>query len=585
MPIAMPSNRKKPGASSAADRIELLYRIGRLIDPSKDSKAVLGAILREVVRALRATSGSVSLIDHERGALAIEVGVRLGREARKSVVLAIGEGVTGQVAKTGQALRVNDVRRFAHYVPVRQDVLSEMAAPLLVDGEPIGVLNVDADRLDAFDQEAMDLLLAASEEAARVIQISRLHERISEQNRKLETLYRVGQTIATVPTLNDVLNRVVAEVRTLMDAKVSSILLLDDAREHLSIQATSGAAAEYANRPAMKIRETLVGETALSGRTLEIRDVRKEKRFYAHDMARREGLCSLLSVPIHHLDRPIGVLNIYTGSPKEFDESERGLLAALAGQAAVAIVNARRLERLQQAEEQVRQSEKLTLLGSLAAEIAHEIRNPLTIIQMLVESIGEEFHARDPRAKDIEVIKSNLGQINRIVEQTLNVSRVRDPKIEPFDIHDAIEDALFLTDRRRGSLAIDLRRRFAPALPPVLGDRNEIEQALLNLVLNACQAMPEGGRLTVSTQLKKIRRAPRVAVRIADTGRGIAPEHRERIFSPFFTTRGDGVGMGLFVARKVLLAHRGELTVRSQLGKGATFEAMLPVAVGARSDA
>ncbi|MCX7014342.1 MAG: GAF domain-containing protein [Candidatus Sumerlaeota bacterium] len=562
------------------ERVRLLYRIGRLIDPASDSRKILHAILREAVRAMRATSGSLVLIDQARGLLNIEVAVGIDPEAWRALVLRVGEGVTGHVAKTGKPLRVNDVNRSRHYVRLREGVASEMAVPLIVDGRAIGVLNVDADRPNAFSADDESLLAAAAEEAARVIQISRLHEQIRHQAAKLETLYRVGQTITTAPRLEEVLNRIAAEVRSAMNAKVCSILLLDETGEELSIQATAGASQEYTKRSALRVRDTLVGQVALTGKPLAVRDVRRAPGFRQAALARREGLCSLLCVPIHFLDRPIGVLNIYTGEPTDFGDAETHLLTALAGQSAVAIENARRMARIAETEEQLRQAEKLSALGALAAEIAHEIRNPITIIQMLMESLAADVAEGDPRRKDVAVINAKLSQINRIVEQVLDVARAREERFAPFDVHDAIEDALFLTQRRLAASGVELRRRYTRDLPRVHGDRIEIEQVLLNLILNACQAMPDGGRLTISTRLKERDNEPRVAIRVADTGPGIPRSRLDRIFAPFYTTRPDGVGMGLFVARKVMAAHRGELTVEGRPGEGAVFEAALPVAGG-----
>ena len=573
-----PAKQDAKTLTEELERVRLLYRIGRLIDTTRDSRTILQAILREAARAMRASSGSVALIDRARGVLVIEAAVHIDPKARRSLLLRVGQGVTGWVAKTGKALRVNDVRRSRHYVPIRQGVASEMAVPLIVEGRVIGVLNVDADRRNAFSAADEKLLTAAAEEAARVIQISRLHEQIRLQAAKLETLYRVGQTIATVPTLDEVLDRIVAEVRSVMNAKVCSILLLDETGERLAIQATAGAAREYSKRPALRVDDSLVGQVARSGKPLAARDVRKAAGFRQHALARREGLCSLLCVPIHYRDRTIGVLNIYTGEPTDFGEAETRLLSALAGQSAVAIENARRTERIAETEERLRHAEKLSVLGALAAEIAHEIRNPVTIIQMLAESLEAEVAPDDPRRRDVQIILAKLSQIDRIVEQVLDVARARRERFEPFEAHSVIEDALFLTERRRSASGIELRRRFARGLPKVLGDRIEIEQVLLNLLLNACQAMPQGGRLTVSTRLETGREEPRVAIRVADTGPGIPPERIERIFAPFYTTRREGVGMGLFVARKTMAAHHGELTVRSRPGRGAVFQATLPVA-------
>lgn len=571
-------SQAKKSLSAELERVNLLYRISRQFNSTKDSKSILRAILREAVKAMRASSGSVALIDRAKDVLVIEVAVNINPDARRTTRLKIGEGVTGQVAKTGKSLRVDDVTRSKRYVPIRDGVLSEMAVPLIVEGNVIGILNVDADRKNAFNKSDEELLVAAAEEAARVIHFAQLHEQVRDQSAKLESLYRVGQTLTTVPTIDEALNRIAEEVRLVMSARVCSIQLLDESGDRLAVQAVVGATQEYSRRPAQKVSDVLIGKVVTLRSPLAVQDVRKTPGFRELALAKREGLCSLLSVPIAYLDKIIGVLNIYTSEPKIFSDSETRLLQALAGQAAVAIENARRTERIAQAEEQLRQAEKLSVLGALAAEIAHEIRNPITIIQLLMDSLASDAPEGDPRRRDVEVIKAKLVQMDQIIERVLDVARARDQQFAPVNVHEVIEDTLFLAQRRIAASSIELQRRLAAGSPQVMGDRIEIEQALLNLVLNACQAMPNGGKLTVATKMGISGVDPMMAIRIGDTGPGIEPEKVEQIFQPFFTTRREGTGMGLFVARRIITEHRGQLLVHSRAGHGAMFEATLPLA-------
>lgn len=572
-----PPNKREQALLDELERVRLLYRISRQSHSQKDSRSVLRGILREAVRAMRATSGSVALLDEANEVLVIEVAVNIDPDVQRTTRLKIGEGVTGQVAKTGRPLRVSDVSRNRRYVPIREGVMSEMAVPLIVEGKTIGILNVDADRKEAFTQADEDLLLAAAEEAANVIHFARLHEQVHDQSAKLESLYRVGQTLTSVPTLHEALSRIAEEVRAVMNARVCSIQLLDAARERLAVQAVAGATHEYSDRPAQRVSDVLIGRVVTQRKPLAVRDVRKAEGFRELALAEREGLCSLLSVPIIYLEHVIGVLNIYTSSPKEFNASETRLLQALAGQSAVAIENARRTERIAQAEEQLRQAEKLSVLGALAAEISHEIRNPITIIQLLMESLAADAPEGDPRRRDVEIIKAKLKQMDQIIERVLDVARARDQEFAVTNVHDIIEDTLFLTQRRIAASQIELQKKLTAGTANVMGDRIEIEQALLNLILNACQAMPNGGRLTVATKLKPDASGMMLAIRISDTGPGIESEKVDQIFQPFFTTKREGVGMGLFVARRIITAHRGRLSVQSSPGHGSIFEATLPV--------
>ena len=290
----------------------------------------------------------------------------------------------------------------------------------------------------------------------------------------------------------------------------------------------------------------------------------------------------MLSVPLLYGGRAIGTLNLYTGEPHTFSDEEVRVLTTYAELSALALEKARLYERIVSVEEELRQSERLSALGLLAAEIAHEIRNPLTVMKMLHHSLALDFPADDPRRTDVRIMGEKMDHLNRIVDQVLDFARSSDPQRIPVDVNQLLDDLGLLTRHKLRSQDVQLVRKLAPDLPSIVGDPTQIEQAFLNLTLNAVEAMPDGGRLTIrSRALRQDRRSARmthVLVRFRDTGVGMTDEQRRRAFTSLLaTTKAKGTGLGLAIVARVVEQHQGKVRVWSSLGKGTTISIVLPV--------
>jgi len=300
------------------------------------------------------------------------------------------------------------------------------------------------------------------------------------------------------------------------------------------------------------------------------------------EIARREGLVSLLSVPLLFNQQAIGVLSVYTGQPHSFSNEEIRILSALADLSAITIEKARLYERIVDMEEQLRQSEKLSAIGLLAAEVAHEIRNPLTVMKMLFHSLDLRFPERDARAKDVEIMVEKMDHLNKIVDQILDYARTNEPQIVSVSINHLIDDLSLLMRHKLINQRVQLVRKLDPLLPVVMADALQLEQTFLNLTLNAVEAMPDGGKLTISTgTVQRQRRSgetTQVFIRFKDTGHGMTEEQRRRAFSSLLSTsKARGTGLGLAIVRKVVEAHRGEIKVQSHSGEGTAITILLPL--------
>jgi signal transduction histidine kinase len=455
-----------------------------------------------------------------------------------------------------------------------------LAVPLLVEDVLIGVLNVDSTRHASFSAEDEELLVAIADQSAQVIQHSWLYQAVAHNARQLESLYSVAHSIISSLNLQEILQRVTREACRLMDTKVCSLMLLNGTRDHLELRACHGASADYLRKPPLPVADSLVGSVVGRRKALRVYNVQEHDAYRHTELARREGLVSLLSVPMAVGDAVIGVLNVYTAEPYRYSNQDVKILSALANLAAVAIENARLHEKIVDVEEHLRRNERLSTLGLLAAEVAHEIRNPLTVMKMLFHSLDLQFPPDDPRGRDAEVMAEKMNHLNRIVDQLLGYARSTEPTFELVDVNELLDDVLLLARQRLHQQNIQLTRKFGEEIPKVRADRGQIEQACLNLVLNAADAMPHGGTLTVASAIPPVsshRPGGQVLLTFSDTGTGMATEKQKQIFEPFLTMKAHGTGLGLAIVKKIVEAHHGKIEVESAPKKGTTFRVLLPV--------
>ena len=230
--------------------------------------------------------------------------------------------------------------------------------------------------------------------------------------------------------------------------------------------------------------------------------------------------------------------------------------------------------------QQLWQSARLAGVGELAASIAHELNNPLGTVSLRVEGVLAKTPHDDPRRKSLEIIDQEVARMARLVGNLLQFSRAGRDQVSTVNVREEIEKTIELTDhhlRRRG---VRVDPDFAPAVPDIYADRQQLRQVFLNLFTNAADAMPRGGRLVPRVRPGELPGpTPAVVVEVADTGVGIAPEHLPRVFDPFFTTKdeGQGTGLGLAICRRIVGQHQGTLELESRVGEGTTVRVTLPV--------
>lgn len=229
------------------------------------------------------------------------------------------------------------------------------------------------------------------------------------------------------------------------------------------------------------------------------------------------------------------------------------------------------IERLHRT--QMSRAEHFATLGELATGLAHEIRNPLAGIAGVIEIIGRDLPSTSPARSVVKDVRQEIARINHIVTDLLQTARPHPPTVRKSDLNTTVEHAVMLGRQQALSKSADITLRKDPSLPPVEHDSDQIHQVLLNLLLNALQAIGPEGKVGVSLQ----QQGSNAIVEVTDNGRGIRPEELPNIFRPFYTTKGDGTGLGLSLARRIVEDHQGRIDVTSKLGSGSTFTVILPL--------
>jgi signal transduction histidine kinase len=229
------------------------------------------------------------------------------------------------------------------------------------------------------------------------------------------------------------------------------------------------------------------------------------------------------------------------------------------------------IERLHRT--QMSRAEHLATLGEMATGLAHEIRNPLAGIAGVIEIIGRDLPSTSPARAVVKDVRQEIARINHIVTDLLQTARPHPPKVRKSDLNTTVEHAVMLGRQQAIAKSIEIALHKDPSLPEVEHDSDQIHQVLLNLLLNSLQAIDVNGKIVVTVRSQ----GNQAVVEVADNGRGISPEHLPNIFRPFYTTKGDGTGLGLSLARRIVEDHHGRIEVTSAIGEGTTFAVLLPL--------
>ena len=575
-----------PARMSRLSRLQALHRISIAMTSTMQPAELIKQVVGEVVHLTDADRTVLYMVDHQTQRLSPRFTFGSPVEER-SLDLMDSDDLAVEVCHTGiarQALATSSADGV-----ISRDFECRLAVPLMADDEVMAVLDMQARRCSPFDTETEELLTTLAAQAALVIRNALNHEELAQHYRELSLLYEIQQEITSAFDYHDVLTLLVARAKKLFQARECSIRLVmeQDGRRFVRMAATTG---KHFIGPEMALQEeSYVENFVMGGDMLYMEDVRTDERFANQARATEVGIVSLLAAPLVTKGKAIGAIRLYTGERREFSVADRKMLLALAGQAAVAIENTRLYKQielknrelsnsydtLRRTQHELVKNERLAALGEMAATVAHEIRNPLTSIRGFAQRI-----ARRPDAQADErmvhytgIIIEEVDRLNEFIKDVLDFARHVKPAFEKVNLNKILGDIVDLIGEDLQGSEIMLVPALDMELRETVVDSSLIKQMLLNVVQNARQALGNKGVITLRTQ----NAGAYVRIRVADNGAGIPREELKKIWSPFYTTKTQGTGLGLALVQRIVDDHRGRITIRSRVGMGTIVDIFIPI--------
>lgn len=517
-------------------------------------------------------------------------------------ILYVGPGsLNGRVTQQRCAVVVPDVLEepgWQGQVPCSTAIRSWIGVPLLVNDQRIGMLTIDKMVPNAFTADDALIAQTFADHVAVAIRDAQLYQQTQVRANQLQVLHQLSIQLGAMHEVDPLLNTLATLLHKSFGYYQVIVALLEG--DLLVLKAAQGQVRQIEHLSTMRqipLYVGLPGWAARHGETVLVNNVITDPRYVLHPelLATRAEL----AVPIKGTGRILGVIDVQSDRMGVFEQNDVYLIEALAGQTAVAIENIARYDELRRTQEQLFRSERLRALGELASGIAHDFNNLLASIlghtQLLL--LNESDPSLIEELQIIERAAMDGAAAVRRMQDFAQMHRVASDEL--VDMNQVVEESLAITRPRWRDTAqikdqpIDVVRDLYP-LPWIMGDGPALREVITNLILNALDAMPYGGRLHIrssvqsAAEARALQRAPlvstdelqdaQIVIEVSDTGVGIPDTIQQRIFDPFFTTKGtQGTGMGLAMAHSIVQRHMGTITVQSTMGKGSTFVISLPV--------
>ena len=395
-----------------------------------------------------------------------------------------------------------------------------------------------------------------------------------------ETLGKFSKAMVSILDLKSLSKRIIDTIAQTMGVEKTSLFLMDEEKGGYFLQESrnikmASSTPFFTKRDPLphylqRIGEIIVREELMKGVNIpELKSVIDQMSLLEAEV----------SIPLILKGRLIGMINLSHKFNKDiYSHEDIELLSTLANQTSIAIENAKLYEDLKQSKSYMRRADRLASLGTLTAGLAHEIRNPLVAIKTFIQLLPERLEDEEFRKHFLNIASSEVDRISSLITELLEFARPSDPRMEFEDVNNILDGMILLVFTETKKKQIKISKNYTSNLPPIKIDREQIKQVFLNILLNSIEATPERGEITVKTRsFAKSGGELYIQIEFADTGRGIPAEHLEDIFTPFFTTKDKGSGLGLSISHQIIQDHRGYIDVESQLNKGTSFFINLPL--------
>ena len=577
--------------SRQVERLRALHTIDQAVTSSMELKKVMKLLVQEVIKQFQVDASAVLLLNPQTQTLdfAARQGFRTG--ALKFTNLKIGIGLAGHAAQQRKTVHVANLAELDDNPSLVNSIAKEKfvtyyGIPLIAKDKVHGVLEIFYRSALVPDPNRLTFLETIAGQAAISIDNARLLEMTQESLKEANALYRINQDLVATTDPEQLMTNVVNLLQENFGYYYVQIFLEDPETGDFVVRAGSGKIGRQAKSQGYRLAagEGIVGLTAETGKPFFTNDVDEVISFVRAPFL--PDAKSELAVPINTGTRFLGLLDIHQVPPAYLTERDVKLVSAVAGQLAVALQKAQlyadlqnSLRQEQAARSQLLHTEKLAVAGRLLASVSHELNNPLQAIQNALFLLKDEENLSAQGGQDLKIILSETERMASLLDRlrtTYLPARAED--FQPVQINSIIEDVHALVATHLRHARISFKFHSDRDLPSISGLDNQLKQVMLNLFMNAADAMAKGGRLAVST--RRLAENREILVTITDTGTGIDESLLPNIFEAFITNKEQGSGLGLAISYEIVLKHGGRIQAENNPGGGATFSIWLPVENG-----
>ncbi len=548
--------------------VDALYQAGVVLSQSQNVSSLLTKIIELALNVIGANVGSVMLLDESKEELTIAAAVGTSEEMRKKVRLKLGESIAGYVAQNGEPLLVQDIKsdkRFSKFGKGKYDTNSLISVPLKLKDRILGVLNLsDPKHGTVFEENDLKLLVTFASQAAVAIDDAENFARLSQKLTEFATLYELATKITTIDNAADMTDLILSSLKRIMEVDFTIWFVWNERSKTLELRYWVGYGAQEAGSLSginLKLSEKDVFQSQVRAKAVGsmISDIPSLKEFTN----------SLTVVPIITSGSLHGLFCLGSSKEAAFSENDEYIASIVASQAT----------SIYEQQRAVLNATRLVTMGKMMSEISHDLKKPLTNIRGSLQVMRERWPEITQSDEFFHTAEEELGRLNELVKELVDFSSPTKYQSEDKRLEDLIERVIRLVENDLKKHNVEIVKQLESGLPPVPVIENKIVELLLNLIINAIDAMPEGGTLTFAGRaLEPVDdKGHRVELRISDTGVGIPPEQIDRIFDRYFTTKDTGTGLGLAICERIVMAHNGTITLESEQGKGTTFVIELPV--------
>ena len=550
--------------------INALNRVQESLDQAETIHSALNLILDELVTAIKLETALIGLLNQNNQEIEVQVSFAL---EDSTTPIPMKQSIVGWSAFHNRSVHLGNFKN-ARFTPINKASTSAIAIPMILEGKVIGVMSLEHSNEDHFTDEDFSFVKLITNEASKTVSYFWLTGQLKTKTHQLQSMIRLSNELVATLDRNSILENLTKEAREIISCHSTALFLFNNNKEILELHTMLGAQGVIEAESKIEANQSAIGSVLRRAKQIEIGNILYTEDNDFNAVIKREGLSSMLITPIIFKNEVIGVLNAYSQEPHRFSDDEKRILMAISDLGAITLENARLYERTFTSEEILRKNDKLTTLGLLSAEIAHEIRNPLTVIKLLFQTLDLKFSPSDPRTKDTELISEKINHLEIIVERVLGFSNINHNTKNQNSLNDLTKESLQLIRLKLKQLKITLVLEEVDPQIMVEVNKGQIQQVILNLVFNASQAMPEAGG---AIKIRIYKDAGRAFFNIRDNGRGIPDSIKGDIFESFLTNRSEGTGLGLSISKGILESHQGTIELIDTSPSGSKFEFSIPI--------